>query len=126
MSVLIVAAILLLGATVVTAAYKSRRPLAETFNQGVSIFDDFLTANSASAGEYIGLYFRSIIDGTGYLGTGSSETYPGYITLVTSPSSDSRPRCTSKTARSRLSRPGLRRTSRAGRAGKRARCTSAL
>ena len=83
MSVLIVAAILLLGATVVTAAYKSRRPLAETFNQGVSIFDDFLTANSASVGEYIGLYFRSIIDGTGYIGTGSSETYPGYITMNT-------------------------------------------
>lgn len=77
------AAVLLLGASIVVAAYKSRRPMVETFNQGVSVFDDFLTANSAGVGEYIGLYFRSLITDTAYIGTGSSETYPGLVTLNT-------------------------------------------
>jgi hypothetical protein len=82
-TILLTAAVLLLGASLVTAAYKSRRPTVETFNQGVSIFDDFLTVNSGGVGEYLGLYFRSLIDGTGYISTGSSETYPGYVIMNT-------------------------------------------
>jgi hypothetical protein len=82
-TILLTAAVLLLGASLVTAAYKSRRPTVETFNQGVSIFDDFLTVNSGGVGEYLGLYFRSLISGTGYISTGSSETYPGYVIMNT-------------------------------------------
>lgn len=82
MSILIVAAVLLLGATLVTAAYKSRRPMVETFNQGVSVFDDFLTSNSnTDVGEYTGLYFNSTVSG-GTVVRGSSETYPGFVRLT--------------------------------------------
>lgn len=90
MSILIVAAILLLGATVVVAAYKSRRPSVETFNQGVSVFDDFLTANTnVTAGEYTGLYYRSVITNGGTVGGGSSSEYPGYVQLSVTDLDDS-------------------------------------
>ncbi len=88
-SIFIVAAVLLLGATAVVAAYKSRRPMVETFNQGVSVFDDFLTANAnTTAGEYTGLYYRSIVANGGTATNGSSTAYPGYVRLTATDPND--------------------------------------
>lgn len=77
----LVAALFLFGASLVVAAYKSRTPQVETFNQGLSILDDFLEPNSnTTPGSYTGMYFGSINSG-GTVVRDSFPNYPGSVEM---------------------------------------------
>lgn len=77
----LVAALFLFGASIVVAAYKSRTRQLETFNQGISILDDFLGPNTnTTTGEYTGMYFDSIVSG-GSIVRGSRPDYPGSVKM---------------------------------------------
>lgn len=82
-------ALFLILVAVMVAAYKKRVSTVQNLNQGVSIFDDFVGVNSASAGDYKGLYFLSNTDGsaTADIGIGSIH-YPGSVNLSLFSTSD--------------------------------------
>lgn len=82
-------ALLLILVVVMVAAYKSRASTVQNFNQGISIFDDFLEPNvNVTAGSYAGQYFNSSVNGNGTVSKGSSNTYPGNVVMHIDTSGD--------------------------------------